>query len=176
VTRILLLLVYALWLMPPAGGLRPGMDLGLGLSIYFGGFVLVVVATALAANLVARHVGTESLGRSLARFNRMANLARCLIPAWQIVGIYGGPGWKHLVVYTIQPALPLAPNDLAWLLPAFLVGTLPPVLAWVGLWWATYPADRALREQSLLDLLSAVEHPPAVALHRRAHHAGAVGA
>ena len=31
-----------------------------------------------------------------------------------------------------------------------LVGTLPAFLAWMGLWWAQYPADRAFKEQSVL--------------------------
>jgi STE24 endopeptidase len=48
-------------------------------------------------------------------------------------------------------------------LPSILIGTLPAFAAWAGLWWSQYPADRMLREQSLLDELEAdlpVHAPP----------------
>jgi STE24 endopeptidase len=35
-------------------------------------------------------------------------------------------------------------------LPGAIIGTLPALLAWAGLWWAQFPADHALREQHML--------------------------
>lgn len=35
-------------------------------------------------------------------------------------------------------------------LPGLLLSTIPIWLAWIGLWWAAYPVERASREQSLL--------------------------
>ncbi|HEY1628279.1 MAG TPA: M48 family metallopeptidase, partial [Tepidisphaeraceae bacterium] len=54
-------------------------------------------------------------------------------------------GWPHTVWRWLGPV-----RHWPVELPDLIVGTLPPILAWMGLWWAQYPADRALREQSVL--------------------------
>jgi STE24 endopeptidase len=44
-----------------------------------------------------------------------------------------------------------------------IVATLPAYLAWMGLWWSQYPAERALREQGLLAQLESdlpIHGPP----------------
>jgi len=59
-----------------------------------------------------------------------------------------GLGWGDFVVDVMGPA-----GRWAIQTPGALVGVLPALLAWAGLWWSQYPADRALREQSLLSAL-----------------------
>ena len=39
--------------------------------------------------------------------------------------------------------------------PAMIVGILPALIAWMGLWWGQFPVDRALREQNAIHQLEA---------------------
>jgi STE24 endopeptidase len=54
-------------------------------------------------------------------------------------------GWGRLVQMMLGPI-----STWPVQMPGAIIGVLPPILAWVGLWWAQFPADRALREQRLL--------------------------
>ena len=114
------------------------------LIMIFGGFGLVVLIPALWSRVLARYVAVGNLHRSLNRFGWVTSIARMLIPAWFGVCVFG-LGWVQVVYDALGPIgqLPLA-------LPGALVGTLPPLITWAALWWAAFPADRALREQSLL--------------------------
>src|SRR5439155_18673656 len=83
--------------------------------------------------------------------------ARICVAAWFVVGLYW-LSWGRLVLHTLVP-----PDDWPVMLPATVVAIAPAFLAWMGLWWAHYPAGRALREQSLLYQLEAdlpVHAPP----------------
>ena len=54
--------------------------------------------------------------------------------------------------------------------PGLLIGSLPAMAAWVGLWWSQYPADVCFREQGLLAQLDAglpIHRPPALASYLR---------
>ena len=67
--------------------------------------------------------------------------------------------WLGWLTHTGGPAS----RGLCEAIPGVVVGTLPAFAAWMGLWWAQYPADRALREQGVLSLLEAdlpVHAPP----------------
>jgi STE24 endopeptidase len=83
-----------------------------------------------------------------------------LIAAWFALGLYGGLGWGEFVQRLVRlQSLPL-------MFPGTIIATLPALLAWMGLWWSQFPADRALREQSMLFALEddlPVHAPPAFA-------------
>src|SRR5688572_21179158 len=91
------------------------------------------------------------------RFNQAIFAARMAIPVWFGVGVFV-LDWPLVVEQMLGPVV-YWPVQL----PAAALGTLPAVLTWMGLWWSQYPADRALREQSLLILLEdglPVHSPP----------------
>jgi len=108
------------------------------------------------SHLLSRRVTRNNLNASLRRFGRVLMAARFFVPAWFAVGLFE-LGWAEFARVLVQRAFgPLQ-------LPSVLLGTLPPFVAWMGLWWSQYPADRSLREQSLLDELEAdlpVHAPP----------------
>lgn len=167
-SRLLLLLIVALWLLGSTAGMPPSWGLWAGLGVFFGGYALLVLGMGVWARLLAGQVDHRVLSANLNRFNRVMNAARAGVPLWLGFGLFGPIGWAERVhewldpialVNIAGPAAPLA--RLA--LPGALLGTLPAMLAWIGLWWAQYPADRALREQSLLNQLEGnlpVHAPP----------------
>lgn len=167
-SRILLLLVFMIWMawtpshldgpatsplsLPALSPLSPPL-------LFLGGYVLLVLLMGLWSRLVARRVASENLHRSVRRFNRSMDIARGLVPAWFAVGILV-LDWKGLVMGAIGTwAQPLYKFET----PAVVLGTLPAFLAWMGLWWSQFPADRALREQNLLiqlDQAMPIHAPP----------------
>lgn len=71
--------------------------------------------------------------------------ARATIVAWFGTCLYYFD-YGSLVMHWIAPLLAYHVR-----LPGLVVSTLPVWFAWIGLWWAAYPVDRAVREQSLLN-------------------------
>src|SRR5688500_12822245 len=114
------------------------------LAQFFGFYILAIGMLAAWSRLLARRVRRTQLERGMRYFNRVAFAARTFVPVWFAVGVFH-LGWGDTVHRLIGPL-----RDWPVQLPGALVGVLPPILAWIGLWWAQYPADRALREQSLL--------------------------
>jgi STE24 endopeptidase len=145
VARILLLLLFLLWMagtsdMTP----RPPDSIGIDLFLFLGIYALLVGVMRVWSVRVARRVASVSFSRSLDRFNFTMFAARCFVPAWFAAAIFLlGWGW------IVQEKLGLGSVQTSRL-PAVLLGTLPPMLAWMGLWWSQYPAERALREQNVL--------------------------
>ncbi|HMB95243.1 MAG TPA: M48 family metallopeptidase [Tepidisphaeraceae bacterium] len=144
-SRILLLIVIVLWMSRAAA---PGVNAPLGMahggSLFIGGLLLVVLFMGLWSRILARQVRGDNLHLSLRRFHNSMFAARLLIPIWFGVAVFI-LGWPHVVARALGPAR-YWPIEL----PGMILGTLPAVLTWMALWWAQYPADRALREQSLL--------------------------
>ena len=89
-----------------------------------------------------------SFYRDMNRFSHVMRLLRFLVPAW-FAGVVFGLDFPLLVHRWIGPVTQSADS------PGFVVGTLPAMFAMVGLWWAAYPAERAMREQTLLAKLEA---------------------
>ncbi|HVT89933.1 MAG TPA: M48 family metallopeptidase [Tepidisphaeraceae bacterium] len=115
-----------------------------GTTLFFFGLLLVVLFMGLWSRMLARRVCGDNLHRSLNRFHKSMFAARVAIPVWFGIAIFA-MGWGSVVDRLLRVL-----NDWPVELPGMLLGTLPPLLAWMGLWWAQYPADRALREQSVL--------------------------
>jgi hypothetical protein len=61
-----------------------------------------------------------------------------MIPIWFAFGVFG-LGWGEVV----HKALGFEALRTAQL-PGLLLATLPPMAAWMGLWWSQYPAEIAL--------------------------------
>ena len=92
------------------------------------------------------------------------------MPAWFAVGLFG-LGWGLVV----ENLLPLREPFRT---PGLLLGTLPAFVAWMGLWWAQYPADRALKEQSVLFQANEglpIHAPPGFVTHIHIDKVGGIG-
>lgn len=147
------MLLFVLWMAwRPRGEPATGYLL-LRLSLFFAFYGLLIFSLAVWARLLAGQVVTETLHRSVHRFNRMVDFSRWLIPVWFGVGVYlmGWGDFMHLIFPPMQDGEPV--NWMGLHLPTLFIGILPGLLTWMGLWWAQFPADRALREQSLLNQL-----------------------
>ena len=167
-SRLILLLIFAMWMIGESAQFHPHPSTR-WLVVFFGGYAAMVMGLAVCARVLARRVDSVSLYTSLKWFNRAMMVMRGLIPAWFAVGLFGPAAWGRCVAHWLTPWINIdlarnGPRQIVQLaLPALLLGTLPPMLAWLASTWAQYPADRALREQSLLDLLDQnlpVHSPP----------------
>ncbi len=170
VSRILLLLVFLLWMAwtpqrpaPAPGAASPSAatavarvasqpdvmqvisDARVGLLAFFGFYVLLVVVMRLWSRLLARRVTNLNVSGSLRRFNKMMFVARLFVPAWFGIGLFL-LGWGPTVDATGKWWPPLQ-------LPGVLIATLPAFLAWAALWWSQFPAEQSLREHNILDEL-----------------------
>jgi STE24 endopeptidase len=118
------------------------------LAIFFGGYAVVLLALRGWATFTTRRAREGAVGSS-ARFQQAMHLARLWIPAWLGVGIYLlNWGWFTQSLLPVLYRWPSAAMHLE--LPQAVLGTLPAMLAWIGLWWAQFPTERSLREQSVL--------------------------
>src|SRR5258706_6119681 len=155
-SRLLLLSILVLWMCPRDNVTPPPWAVPVRLGVFLGVYAALLVLMSAWSRMLARRVADDLLGRTLDRYNRATELARYFVPAWFAVGLFG-LGWGHLVYSALAP---LDPAGLAqhagpasepyWRIPGLLLGTLPAFLTWMALWWAQYPADRALKEQSVL--------------------------
>src|SRR5947207_1916838 len=128
-------------------GEAPQSIRALDLPLFFGLYVFLIVMLRLWSQLLARRVRNGVRGgvrRGMRYFNRVNFTAQFFVPVWLGIGIFflsWGPGVQKILG-------PLAHWPVQ--VPGAIIGTLPALLAWMGLWWSHYPADRALRDQSLL--------------------------
>jgi STE24 endopeptidase len=154
VSRILLFLVFALWSV--GGDLAPGGRASQrDWIIFIGGYAVAIAFMAAWGRATARRLPM----RNLARFNRGMWAMRYFIVAWFAVGMFA-LHWPAVVNVLLGPVARWPVDS-----PAALLGTLPALLAWIGLIWVQYPTDRAVREQNVpLELAGdlPVHAPPGV--------------
>lgn len=177
VSRVILLVLFLLWvcwdesyardLLKSVGLASSAADAPVYLigplasvAIFLLGYVLLVLIMGIWSRLLARRISDINFHRSLRRFNKMMGVARGMIPVWFGLGLLllGWHYWIETAVKTMTAVPPVDRNAYDRLFralgsltaPQSIVGTLPAFLAWAGLWWSQYPADRALREQNLL--------------------------
>src|SRR4051794_72981 len=159
-SRLLLLAILVLWMSPRDNITAPPWSWGARLGLFLGVYAGLILLMAAWSRMLARRVGGEYLGRTLDRYNKATELARYFVPVWFAVGLFC-LGWGHIVydllaitepakLQRIGSAYLSHPSETYWRIPGLLLGTLPAFAAWMGLWWAQYPADRALKEQSVL--------------------------
>ncbi|HEV7300891.1 MAG TPA: M48 family metallopeptidase [Tepidisphaeraceae bacterium] len=157
---LFLLLVVVLWMASGTGATAPHQpaDLRTGLAGFFGFYVILILMMGLWSRALARSVGLFDAHLNLRRFHKMMLFARMMVPLAFGVGVFW-LGWGWLV----HERLGVVPAAWPVKLPNVLIGIAPAILAWVGLWWSQYPADRAIREQNMLLQLEAglpVHAPP----------------
>lgn len=144
-SRVLLLILFILWMawrqdIALAAGSWRAEDVG----VFLGGFGVLIGLMRLWSRRVSRQVQQGKVARNLRRFHQAIFLARVGIVVWLGWGLFA-LGWGDFVIDSMGPA-----GNWSIQTPAAILGVLPALLAWIGLWWSQYPADRALREQSLL--------------------------
>ena len=154
--RLILLLIVAIWLIGSETITEPVFVYRRALPLFLFGHVGLITIVWVWARALSRRLATTDHHRSVRRFHQLVSVARWFIPAWLAFGIFGPADWADFV---------LARTGTDLQLPGVLLGTFPSMLTWVGLWWAEFPADRALREQTVLEDLSLdlpVRPPPPI--------------
>lgn len=113
----------------------------------FGSMGVLLLGVGLYSRVMTRRLSGPSFYRDMHYFNRLIRICRLAIPIWFAVAVFA-MDWPAVVRRMVVPSLPMTLDA-----PLLLVGTLPAVLAMILLWWAAYPAERALREIGILDQL-----------------------
>ncbi len=144
---VLLFLVWEVW-TPDAARLCL-LDPVVGFSVFVSGYCLLVIGMRWWAGRLSRGVLRSNIEVGVDRFNLGMNVARFAIPLWFAVGVFllGWHQWVDQLLWLIA-RLPV-------LTPGAVVGLVPGIMAWMGLWWAQFPVDSALREHNALHLFEA---------------------
>ena len=154
-SRILLMLLFIIWMAWRPSSAPTTANLALRVGLFFGFYAILVLTLGVWSRFIARRVMTNNLHKSVGRFNRMVGFARWLVPVWYGLGVWL-LGWGDVMQQLFPPEQMGEPVSFMGLQsPAVVLGILPGILTWMGLWWAQFPADRALREQNLLNQLEA---------------------
>ncbi|MEO6435411.1 MAG: M48 family metallopeptidase [Tepidisphaeraceae bacterium] len=143
-SRFLLLFLFLIWMAWRAESGGASVLRAADLGMFFGLYLFIVGTLGIWSRLLARRVRRASLERGMRYFNRVAFAARTFVPIWFAVGVFQ-LGWGDAVQRLLGPL-----RDWPVQMPGALIGVMPPILAWIGLWWSQFPADRALREQTML--------------------------
>src|SRR6476620_6035997 len=141
-SRLLLLSILVLWMCPRDNVTPPPWPVAVRLGVFLGVYGGLVLLMAAWSRRLAGRVADDFLGRTLDRYNKATELARYFVPVWYAVGIFG-LGWGHIVYRVLAFMEPHGlgrhhglPSEPYWRIPGLLLGTLPALLAWMGLWWA----------------------------------------
>ena len=144
VSRFLLLLLFLIWMAWRADGRRPAPIDRADLALFFALYVFMIGMLAVWSRLLAMRLQLLRLERAMRYFNKVMFAARAFVPIWFGIGVFY-QGWGPAVQAMLGPV-----GNWPVQLPGAVIGVMPPILAWAGLWWAQYPADRALRERRLM--------------------------
>jgi STE24 endopeptidase len=159
VSRILILLMFVFWLAwKPEDSWPPVLGVVPSLALFLGVYAAVVLGAGVWSRRLGDRISGPNFGRSLTRFNWVMFVIRVFVPLWFLVGMLALGWWQDVAGLLRTPQA-----DLTQTLAGVVLGTLPALLAWAGLWWSQYPAEIAFREQSLLSQLDAdlpVHRPP----------------
>jgi STE24 endopeptidase len=137
-------LIFLIWLAWSTQGNPLRTPQTGNLALFFGLFAFMILMLGAWSRLLAARVRRVHLDNAVGYFNRVAFCARFFVPIWFGLGTFM-LGWGEMVQILLGP-IGRWPVEF----PGALIGTLPALGAWAGLWWAQYPADQAIREQSLL--------------------------
>src|SRR6266850_2129157 len=156
-SRVILLLIMAVWLVGAEELQRNRPAPHGSITIHFAGYLVIVAAVAVWSRFLARRATAGNFRRLFRRLNQGLLIFRWMIPVWMALDVIRGGAWTQLVLARFGSRLEL---------PAMIVGIAPAMLTWMALWWAEFPAERALREQNVLDELMhgmPVHEPPGLA-------------
>jgi len=126
-------------------------------AVFFGFYLVLVLTMGIWGRVFSRRIAITNLELSLRRFNQAMVSARMMVLIWFSIGLFY-LHWGHTVLAMLGPVTHLKLET-----PGAVLSALPVLLAWAGLFWAQFPADRSLREQSLLLQLESdlpVQMPP----------------
>src|SRR6476660_8236060 len=140
-SRLTILLIMAVWLMGAEELQRNPTPPHGSMALFFGGYLVLVAGVAVWSRWLERRVTHSNFRRLFRRFNQGIGIVRWLIPGWMALEVLRGGAWTQWVLSTLGRRLEL---------PAMVVGIAPAILTWIALWWAEYPAERAMREQNVL--------------------------
>jgi STE24 endopeptidase len=163
VRTLLLILLFVVW-ESSADAPASMVDPADGAMFLLIGYGLLVGTMRLYGGRVSRLASHAKLGRRVDRFNFVMGIARGAVPAWFAVGVFA-LGWRHSVDRVLTSLI----GDWAGhtlVTPGVVVGLVPGLFGWMGLWWAQYPVDRTIRERNFLAQLEAelpVFAPPPLA-------------
>jgi len=148
VSRLLLLFVCLIWMT----GSSERAVLRLEHSprqvlIFLLPLAALVLAVGAWCRLTARQINARTFARSVYRLNWVVIASRVFIIGWFTAGVFA-LGWVGFVMEGLR----IGAFESARL-PGLIVGTMPAMLAWIGLWWALYPLDHELRQQGLTENL-----------------------
>jgi len=157
-TRFLPLVVFVIWISSPQMAGTTSIAPIWGMGLFLGVYLLLILTLGYWGRRLARRAHLGSLPQRLRRFNASVHIARLFVPVWFGIGVFA-LGWKMFVEGKLANT-PIGGLHLDS--PGLLLGCLPAFVTWMGLWWAQYPADHALREHNLLIQLnhSLPIHPP----------------
>jgi STE24 endopeptidase len=144
VSRFLLLLLFLIWMGWRADGAEPERLRAGDLALFFGFFGFLVGVLGLWSRSLTKRLDTIRLERAVRYFKGVMAGARAVVPIWFGVGVFY-LGWGHAVQAMLGPV-----GGWPVQVPGAVIGVLPAILTWAGLWWAQYPADHALRERRLM--------------------------
>src|SRR6266850_772379 len=156
-SRVILLLIMAVWLVGAEELQRNRPAPHGSITIHFAGYLVIVAAVAVWSRFLARRATAGNFRRLFRRLNQGLLFSRWLIPVWMALDVIRGGAWTQLVLERFGSRLEL---------PAMIIGIAPAMLTWMALWWAEFPAERAMREQNVLDELMhgmPVHEPPGLA-------------
>src|SRR6266566_5574869 len=129
------------WLIGQQLAERPGHANG-SVEIFILGYLVLIALVAIWARWLSRQVYGGKFRDRYRGFSRVARLSRWFIPLWMGVDVLLGASWARWVLRHTGTYLQF---------PAIFIGIIPAMLTWMALWWAEYPAERAMREQNVLD-------------------------
>jgi STE24 endopeptidase len=145
VSRFLILFLFLVWMAWRADPAQTApAPVALSMVLFFGFFAFMVGMLGLWSRLIARRIQGTNLRKRVRFFDSVLLAAKFVVLIWFGVGVFF-LGWGNVVTRFMGPL-----NHWALQFPATLVGTFPGIAAWMALWWAQYPAERALREQNLM--------------------------
>jgi STE24 endopeptidase len=164
VSRFLILFLFLVWMAwradpAQATGAAPPVT-AVSMVLFFGFYAFMVGVLGLWSRLLARRVQGTSLRRRVRFLDSILLAARFVVLVWFGIGVFF-LGWGDVVARLMGPL-----NYWPLQFPSTLIGTFPGIAAWMALWWAQYPAERALREQNLMIQLDAdlpLRSPPTFA-------------
>ena len=144
VSRFLILFLFLIWMAWRADPDQRGDTSGLSIGLFFGFYAFAVGILGLWSRLIARRVQGTGLRHRVHFFDNVIFGAKIGVLIWFGVGVFFLT-WGNLVVQMMGPL-----NQWPLQLVPTMVGTLPGIGTWMLLWWAQYPAERALREQNAM--------------------------
>src|ERR1041385_5199468 len=121
-SRVIVLLIMAVWLMGAEAQRNPAPPQG-SLTLLFGGYAVMIAAVAVWSRFLARRATQNNFRRLFRRFNVGLLVARWLIPGWLALDVLRGGTWIQLVLSIFGDRLEL---------PSMIVGIAPALLTWVA--------------------------------------------